>query len=129
MLWLWMTTLAWANPVVIEAESPGVVRVRASSVPVFVPACGGVGWERFDEKAGEFVAIPTRPCGPLKPAIVVGSDGLQATLEATLPSPGLHVVRSVVVFSEKCAENKPFPLAGCTGIVHLFGPNQVVRRD
>jgi hypothetical protein len=126
---MWMTTLAWASPVTIEAESPGVVRVRASSAPVFVPACGGVGWERFDENTGKFVALPTPPCGPLKPAIVVGSDGLQATLSATLPGAGMHVVRAVVVFSEKCTENKPFPLADCSELAHVFGPNQVVRRD
>ena len=124
-----MSALAWADPVIIEAESPGVVRVRASETSVFMPACGGVNWELFDEKLGKFVPLPSPACGPLKPAVYVGKNGIQATLQAPLPGRGLHVVRSVVTIARKCTENKPFPLAECVGLSHHFGPNQVVRKD
>jgi hypothetical protein len=127
VLWLLLTSLAWADPVIIEAEGPGVVRVRASQSPVFIPACAGVGWERFDEKAGLFVAVPTVPCGPLEPAIQVGPEGVQATMSVPLGAGEMHVVRAVVLIARKCTENTPFPLAGCTGLSHHFGPNQVVR--
>jgi len=122
-----MTSLAWADPVMIEAESPGVVRVTAREAPVYMPACAGVNWERFDKEIGKFVPIPTPPCGPLKPAILVGSQGVQATLSQTLPQRGLHVVRAVVVIAKSCIKSKPFPLASCTEVTHHFGPNQVVR--
>ena len=130
MLWLLLSSLAWADPVMIEAEGPGVVRVRAAEGVVYMPACGGVSWERFDPEAKVFLPIPGLPCGPLSAVLKVGPDGVEATLKAVLPPAlegGVHVVRAVVLFARKCKDNKPFPLAGCEGLSHYFGPNQVVH--
>jgi hypothetical protein len=127
MLWFLMTSIALAEPVHIGAESPGVVRVRATGGAVFMPACAGVSWERFDVEAQQFVPLPTPPCGPLAPALVVGKVGLSVALGTPLPGKGMHVVRSVVVVAERCDANTPFPLAACVGLSHQYGPNQVVR--
>ena len=85
MLWLLLSSLAWADPVMIEAEGPGVVRVRAAEGVVYMPACGGVSWERFDPEAKVFLPIPGLPCGPLSAVLKVGPDGVEATLKAVLP--------------------------------------------
>jgi hypothetical protein len=130
MLWLLLSSLAWADPVMIEAEGPGVVRVRAAEGVVYMPACGGVSWERFDPEVKVFLPIPGLPCGPLSAVLKVGPDGVEATLKAVLPPAlegGVHVVRAVVLVARKCKDNKPFPLAGCEGLSHYFGPNQVVH--
>lgn len=125
-----LTSLAWAEPIKIEAEGPGVVRVRATEGLVFMPACGGVSWERFDLAAKRFLPVPGLPCGPLKPAIRVGPEGIQATLKAALPPApdgGVHVVRAIAIVARNCRENTPFPLAACEAISHHVGPNQVVH--
>jgi len=129
LLWLLFSSIAWAEPVLIEPESPGVVRVRSTEVPVFMPSCRGVTWERFDEEKVKFVALPAAPCGPLTPPILVGPEGVVATLEGVvLPfiEEGIHVVRAVVVTAQKCKKDKPFPLAACEGLTQVYGPNQVV---
>ena len=127
---LLLSSLALANSVKIEAEGPGVVRVRATADPLYMPACAGVSWERFDQESGEFVPVSNSPCGPMAPAILVDDQGIKAELSGLLPSAGqggIHVVRAVVVFAEKCSDNKPFPLARCEGVGRLFGPNQTVH--
>jgi len=129
MMLLLLSSLALANSVKIEAEGPGVVRVRATEATLYMPACAGVSWERFDRKSGEFVPVSNAPCGPMAPAIQVDIQGIKVELSGLLPNAeqgGAHVVRAVVVVAEKCSENKPFPLAECEGVARVFGPNQTV---
>jgi hypothetical protein len=129
MLWLWFGA-ALAGAVEIGVERPGVVRVRSTGAPVHVPACRGINWERFDTQKGRFVPVPGAPCGPLEPALRIDGEGRLFSLDVRLPplpKTGFHVVRAVVVVGQKCVGETPFPVAKCTDLETLEGPQMIVR--
>lgn len=101
------------------------ISVRAVGSPVAVPACRGVGWERFDDATGGYVPLPGPACGPQAPALWL--DGQGTTFSYTPTTSGFQVLRPVVVYGVGCRQGLPFSLADCDAVEALAGPNAPVR--
>ena len=129
MLWM-VTSIALAGKVEIVVGNGGEVNVSASDKPVYVPACRGILWDLFNPETRLFEPAVVPACDGMKPAIRVDEEGHRFQLNASLPpfpKVGFHVVRPVVVYGLKCAENLPFPLSDCAEIKAEKGPQMVVR--
>lgn len=125
-----MTLAAVASDIEIEVGGGDGVIVKATSQPVFVPACRGVSWARFNDATGRFETTNAETCGALSNAIKVGPEGQTFTVDVPLPplpKVGFHLVRPTVVYGLKCKEEAPFPLAGCERIGSVDGPQIAVR--
>jgi len=125
-----MTLVAAASDIEIAVGDGDEVVVKATSQPVFVPACRGVSWARFNDTTGQFEATNAEACGALSNAIKVGSDGHAFTVDVPLPplpEVGFHLLRPTVVYGVKCKEESPFPLSGCERVGSMDGPQIAVR--
>ena len=130
MWFLIFSTLAAAEDVEIAVSGPSEITVTALQGPVFVPACRGVSWARFDASKGTFEPTPAPPCGPLSPAVKVEAEGHKFTVDVPLPpvpGVGFHMLRPTVVVGQKCKDETPFPVADCVGVRALQGPQVLVR--
>jgi hypothetical protein len=97
---------------------------------VYVPACRGVSWSRFNDASGQFEPTNAEGCGPLSPAVKVGVEGREFAVDVPLPplpEVGFHVLRPTVVYGVKCTNERPFPLASCERVESIDGPQFVVR--
>ena len=130
-MWLLIfSTLAAAEDPEIVVSGPSEITVTASAGPLFIPACRGVSWARFDPATESFEPTPAPVCGPLSPAIKVGTEGHTFKVDVPLPplpDVGFHVLRPTIVVGKKCKEKAPFPVAGCVGVRAVSGPQLMVR--
>ena len=130
-MWLHvLVPVSFAGPVSITREGSDGIMVRAESDAVFVPTCRGVTWQRFD--AGSQAFIPTAPsaCGALSPAVKVTSEGVAFDVDVPLPPlppEGFHLLIPTVVVGQGCEEGVPFPLANCTSMEAIQGPQVLMR--
>ena len=131
----WFVALGWAQPAtpgaapaLLDIEGAGSVPVlvlRAGGPGVFLAACRGVSWERFDVDAAGYVALESLPCDADGPAVLVTEVGLRLPME-TAPANG-SVVRAVVVVGTGCTAGMPLPVAGCKSVVAVSSGNHTVR--
>ena len=130
-MWLMIfSTVVAAQSVEIAVSGPGEITVSALHGSVFVPACRGVSWHRFDPESAAFEPTPAPACGPLTPALKIDSAGQTFTVDVPLPplpDVGFHMLRPTVVVGMKCKEETPFPLAACSGVESVKGPQVLVR--
>ena len=130
MWFLIFSTMAAAEGVEIVVSGPCEITVTAEQDPVFVPACRGVSWVRFDPSSESYKPTPAPPCGPLSPAIKVGAEGRSFKVDVPLPplpDVGFHMLRPTVVVGEKCKDETPFPVASCVNDRAVEGTQVVVR--
>ncbi len=130
-MWLLLWCLqAGAADVKIDVGQADSVVVKALGAIVFVPACRGVTWSRFDAEAGKFEPTFATGCGPLTNAIRVDAAGVEFEVDMPLPplpDVGFHLLRPTVVYGLKCKDETPFPLAKCESIESVDGPQILVR--
>lgn len=130
-MWLVLWGLqAGAADITIDVGGADSVVVKALGEPVFVPACKGVTWARFDAETGAYQPTFSSGCGPLANAIKIDAEGTEFAVDMALPplpDVGFHLLRATVVYGVKCKEERPFPMAKCERIESLDGPQIVVR--
>lgn len=130
-MWLFFVALnAWAADIEFGVGEGNAVLVKATGEAVYVPACRGVSWSRFNGETGAYEPTNADGCGPLSSAIRVGSEGLEFKVDVPLPpvpAVGFHVLRPTVVYGLKCMEETPFPLASCERVETVDGPQVLVR--
>jgi hypothetical protein len=130
-VWVFLLPLTlWAQDVEIAVGKPGVVHVRASADPIFMPACRGITWSVFNPEINEFESTAPDSCGPTVTALKIGPDGKQFELDVPLgplPETGFHIVQPTIYYALKCREELPFEVAGCESLRAKKGPQMVVR--
>lgn len=130
MWFLIFSTLAAADEIKIVVSGPSEITVTAPQAALFVPACRGVSWVRFEPSTESFEPTPAPACGPLSPAIKVGPQGHVFTVDVPLPpvpDVGFHMLKPTITVGEKCEEERPFPVAGCVAVRAVEGPQVMVR--
>jgi hypothetical protein len=131
-MWVWLamqmtlgTVQAETLPIDVSfhGDRGPVVRIRATSEPVALPACRAVSWERWNPKTEQFVLLSEAPCGPMAPAIWVDQQGRDWTAPEELGLVAGDRVRVQVVVGLGCNTDRPLPLevAGCSEIVQVLG--------
>ena len=130
MWFLFFSALAAAEGVEIAVSGPSEITVTAPQGAVFVPACRGVSWARFDPSTATFEPTPAPPCGPLSPAVKVEAEGHKFKVDVPLPplpDVGFHMLRPTIVIGRKCKDKLPFPVAECASVQAIDGPQVMVR--
>ena len=109
----------------VEPGTIPVVQVRAVKGTVFLPACRGVVWHRYDAGEDAWVVGTPAPCGAVSDAWVVEEEPRAFSAPDGLVKG--DVIRPVFTVGKGCQEGQPMALANCQSVHTQTGPNVTVR--